>query len=173
MARRLDLPYVLFGYSVGAILAFELTRMLEGGNTLSPRELIVAAAPAPQCPRREPSIATLSDEEFVGQLKAYGGTPAAVLENEELTALLLPMLRADFSIAETYEHEPRSPLRCPVTAYGGSTDPWVSEAEIVAWRDVTTGPFSHRIFHGGHFFMHSGLLDSVNEALGKHLDTDS
>ena len=173
MADLLDLPYVLFGYSVGAILAFELTRMLEERDTPAPRELIVAAAAAPHCPRREPPTAALSDAEFVDQLRCYGGTPAGVLDNEELTALLLPMLRADFSIEETYERKPRSLLRCPLTAYGGNTDPWVSQDEIIAWREATTGPFSHRILHGGHFFMHSELLDSVSEKLCKHLDGGS
>lgn len=94
----------------------------------------------------------LSDAELLARLRAYEGTPGELLANEEVLRFLLPTLRADFTLCETYRYEPAPPLPCPVTAFGGDADPEVSLDELRAWREQTTGPFTVRVFPGGHFY---------------------
>jgi medium-chain acyl-[acyl-carrier-protein] hydrolase len=83
--------------------------------------------------------------------------------------LLLPTLRADFKLVETYEYHQEPPLDCPILALAGDDDPDVTPAEASAWREQTTAAFSLRILPGGHFFLHQAP-GSVMPILCRHLD---
>jgi surfactin synthase thioesterase subunit len=67
-----------------------------------------------------------------------GGTPEAVLEHLELMSVLNPILRADLEVCQTYEYEPRPPLDCPITVFGGLQDEEVSREQLEA--GATTQP---------------------------------
>lgn len=167
----LDCPYAIFGHSLGALTAYELVRLLRREGRPLPVHLMVSGRHAPHIPfsRR---MHQMSDREFIAQLRRLGGTPEAVLENEELLALLLPPLRRDFAIVETYTHAPEPPLDVPLTAFGGEQDEDVPRDAIEAWGAHTTGPFQARLFPGGHFYLHqpgSRLLPTVAAALAEHL----
>jgi medium-chain acyl-[acyl-carrier-protein] hydrolase len=160
----LDRPFALFGHSMGALACFELARLLRRHHGLQPVRLIASGHPAPHVPDREPPIHALPEPEFVAKLRALGGTPEEVLANAELRALILPILRADFSACETYTYEPEAPLDCPISAYGGLEDREVPSEELSAWRSQTSGLFTSRLFPGNHFFIHSAqplLLRSI------------
>jgi medium-chain acyl-[acyl-carrier-protein] hydrolase len=146
-------PKVLFGHSLGALLAYEVARLLRQRDA-EPALLFVSGRQAPGLPSRRNPIAHLSGDRFVAELKAIGGTPAEILESDELISLLLPMLKADFALAEEYASPPGPPLDCPVVALGGSIDPWVNADDLRAWSGVTNGPFSVRMFPGDHFYLH-------------------
>ena len=45
---------------------------------------------------------------------------------------MLPCLRADFTVFETYADE--TPLPCPITAFGGARERRIFEREMAAWR---------------------------------------
>ena len=81
---------------------------------------------------------------------------------------MLPLIRADITAAETYAYEPRPPLDCPITAFGGSDDPLVSAEEVVPWSEHTISDYSYHIFDGDHFFIHTAQ-DAVVEALRTQL----
>lgn len=149
----LDLPYVIFGHSMGALIGFELARELRQRFATSPAHLILSGRPAPRLPPRERPIHELPDDAFVDELCLYGGMPHEVLENPELMELLLPTLRADFAIVETYEYSPQEPLDCPLTVFGGTDDPKVPAENLHGWRQETDGEFSLRLFEGGHQFL--------------------
>jgi len=78
-----------------------------------------------------------------------------VLENVELMELLLPILRADFAVCETYVYEADDPLDCPISAFGGLQDEYVSRESLGAWREQTSGSFSLRMFPGDHFYLNT------------------
>ena len=82
------------------------------------------------------------------------GTPREVLENPELRQLLLPLLRADFAVCQTYEYDPGPPLACPITALGGIGDR-VRREDLEGWREQTLSRFMLRMFPGDHFFLNS------------------
>lgn len=149
----LDKPFAFFGHSLGALVSFELSRCLRGQHGIQPARLFVSAHSAPQIPESDPSFHLLPDPELVEKLREMGGTPEEILQNEELRAIILPLIRADFAICGSYTYQSDLPLACPLDAFGGLGDPYVSRQALDAWAIHTTGPFKARMFPGDHFFM--------------------
>jgi Predicted thioesterase involved in non-ribosomal peptide biosynthesis len=98
------------------------------------------------------------------------GTPAELLENAELWQLIVPSLRADFELCETYASSFDRPLECPLLVLGDLQDATVRPNDLTAWRPYTRGSFELRIFDGDHFFLET-LRVSVLEAVGAELET--
>jgi medium-chain acyl-[acyl-carrier-protein] hydrolase len=96
----------------------------------------------------------MSDLELIAELRRLKGTPPEVLTNPELLALVLPIVRSDFGLTETYRYRGSDKVQCPVLAFGGWSDPEASPSEVDRWRDVTSGPFDCNLFIGDHFFFH-------------------
>jgi medium-chain acyl-[acyl-carrier-protein] hydrolase len=164
----LNQPFAFFGHSMGALVGFELARLLRRAYGCSPSHLFVSGRRAPQVPDSDPPIHTLPNSEFLQELRRLNGTPEAVLQNDELMQLLLPTLRADFAVLETYVYTPKPPLDCPITAFGGLQDPEVCCEVLEAWREQTRAAFSLHMFPGDHFFLHTAqslLLQSLNQTL--------
>jgi medium-chain acyl-[acyl-carrier-protein] hydrolase len=155
LGPRLDPPFAFFGHSMGALLAFELARRLRRDGRPQPASLFVSGCGAPQIRTQEPPIHALPVANFREKLRALNGTPAAVLENEELMDVLLPTLRGDFALCETYTYTAAPPLSCPISAWGGLGDDTVGCRDLAAWRAQTTGTFRLRMLPGEHFFLHS------------------
>ena len=154
MAPLLDRPFAFFGHSLGAILAFELARWLRREARPQPRRLFLSARRAPHLPDDEEPISGLSDEEFVGRLRELNGTPEEALQHPELMRMLLPVLRADFAMVDSYRLEPEPPLALPLAAWGGLSDPEVSREALEAWSLYTSAGFGMRMFPGDHFYLH-------------------
>jgi medium-chain acyl-[acyl-carrier-protein] hydrolase len=153
VAPHMDAPFALLGHSFGAHVAFALTRALRRKGAPSPRGLIVSGSRAPHMPMRRAPMHSMSTPELVEQLRRYGGTPQAVLDNAEMMDLFLPPLRADLSVMETNQFTPEEPLSMPITAIGGRSDHTVTHEELEGWRELTRGPFEARFFAGGHFYL--------------------
>jgi medium-chain acyl-[acyl-carrier-protein] hydrolase len=149
----LSLPFALFGHSNGALIGFELARLLRARGLAGPVHLFASGRRAPDLPQETAPIHQLSEPEFLADLQELGGLPADLLEHQELRSLLVPTLRADVAIHETYAFAEQAPLACPITAYGGLADPKVSREQTEAWARHTAGPFMLRMFPGGHFFL--------------------
>jgi medium-chain acyl-[acyl-carrier-protein] hydrolase len=165
---ELDRPFALFGHSLGAIVAFELARHLARAGGPTPVHLFVSGSAAPHVRPPRPPVHDLPEAEFIAELRRRGGTPPAVLEHAELMQLLLPTLRADFSISDTYRCTPGS-FDGPLTAYAGTDDATVRPEHAEAWREVTAGPFAFRAFPGGHFFPYTTAQTALLEDIGRSL----
>jgi medium-chain acyl-[acyl-carrier-protein] hydrolase len=146
--------FAFFGYSFGALLAFETARLLRRQG-IRPERLMVAALKAPGLPLRRKPIHHLPEDEFAGEIRKFCGTPDSVLENRQLMNLVLPAIRADFTAYETYRYSEEAPLDCPITAMGGAGDASVAPDELTAWSNETSAGFATRIFPGDHFFLNS------------------
>lgn len=150
----LDRPYAFFGHSMGAILGFEVARLLRRGGHQRPTHLFVSGHKAPQIPKTEPFTYNLPDAEFIEELQRLNGTPMEVLEHPDMMRMMLPLLRADFESIQTYSYKHEPPLDCPITALGGLLDPDISRETLETWREQTTAAFNLQMFPGDHFFLH-------------------
>lgn len=168
LVPHLDKPFALFGHSMGGLLSFEVSRLLRQETGISPVHLFVSASRAPQIPDPDPPIHTLPEPDFLNELRRYNGTPEAVLENTELMQLLIPTVRADFAVIETYVYTPAPPLDCPLTVFGGLQD-WKADYKMLEpWGEQTNAAFSLKLFPGDHFFVHSAkslLLQFLSQEL--------
>jgi medium-chain acyl-[acyl-carrier-protein] hydrolase len=170
----LDLPFALFGHSMGACIAHALTLRLNDLGLPQPFLLIASGHEAPQLPRRRPSLHTLAEPEFLAGLRRLNGTPPEVLENRELLDLVLPMLRADFALVGEYRPEPRH-LTCPIMVLGGETDTETTPEGLAAWSACTTAPTRVAMLPGGHFFpdtARAAVVETVTAALRRHTRKD-
>lgn len=146
-------PYILFGHSMGAQVAFLLMHRILAQGLPAPRRLIVTGRKAPEHWVREEHIHALPKEAFFAKVEALGGLPPAFLANPELRDLFEPILRADFKAIELF---PTSrgpyPVNLPIISITGSEEP-ISDEEVQHWQHETTKPLvAHRI-EGDHFFL--------------------
>jgi medium-chain acyl-[acyl-carrier-protein] hydrolase len=162
----LDRPYILYGFSLGALIAFELARQLRKQKIDPPVSLYALARPAPHLPQTKYPLHQLPDDIFVAELtRRYNGMSPLILQDRELMQLLLPTLRADFTAIETYVYQEEEPLDCPIRAFGGNLDGTATEDELRAWRLHTNASFELKIFQGDHFFIRNNqqaLLKSIS-----------
>ncbi len=149
-----DRPAAFFGHSFGGITAFELTRWLRRNGAPAPRRLFLSACPALHV-RTRPlhPISHLSDEEFLDQIASRFGAPREVLANSDVQHEMLPALRSDLLVAESYAYRAEPPLDVPISSFGAWEDPEVSREEAEAWGQQTTADFRLRMFPGNHFFL--------------------
>jgi medium-chain acyl-[acyl-carrier-protein] hydrolase len=138
-----------------ALLVFELARRLRRKGGPAPVRLFASACNAPQIPDRSDPISTLPDDEFLSALKRLNGTPDDILENEELMALMLPTVRADFEVFETYRYSYEPAFDFPITVFGGLHDVRVSRMGLEGWSFQTNSDFTLNLLPGDHFFIHS------------------
>jgi medium-chain acyl-[acyl-carrier-protein] hydrolase len=153
MTCLLDKPFILFGHSMGGLICYELAQHLRANHGIAPAQLVVSGSPAPHLMQDRDQCYDLPDAQFLDRIRELNGTPSEILADAELMSLLLPVLRADFTIVDTYAYRPRLPLACPILAIGGTEDAEVDLGELLAWDQHTTNSFSHRLFSGGHFFI--------------------
>lgn len=159
----LDKPYIFFGHSMGAGIAFELTHALLRKGRRLPSALIVSSAKAPALRRPLPEP---SNAELLSQLERLGGAPAGAAADPDWMKLVFPTLRADTRLYRTFQPPPRDPLPVPIFAYCGDSDPNLLSIEMEPWRKETLAGFKMRIFPGGHFYFQAGvteLLSSISE----------
>ncbi|HEX4458660.1 MAG TPA: alpha/beta fold hydrolase [Polyangia bacterium] len=168
VTRLTTAPYALFGHSMGATLAFELSRRLRRADVAPPLRLFVSAARTPRRLRLVDALGPVDDAALVDYLRQLGGTPEEVLREPELLELVLPPLRADLQLLDAWRSPDEPPLDVPLTALGGRADARVSPEELALWRAHTRGPFALQLFDGGHFYLHGerpALLASLRRTL--------
>ena len=175
MEPFLDLPFVLFGHSLGAFVSFELAHLLGSQFGIKVPHLFVSGARAPQLRRNRHNIHDLPEDEFITELKTLNGTPPEVLENPELMHMISKTLRADFAVAETYSSSHAEPLHCPITVFGGLDDTLAAREDLEAWRVHTTSSFDLYQLPGDHFFIHTShslILRIVSRELTRLIRQD-
>ena len=145
-------PFAFFGHSMGAVIGFEIARLLRRENGALPVHIFVSGRGAPQLMRPKAPTYNLPDAAFKQELRRLKGTPAEVLAHPELMEVVMPLLRADFELIQTYTYTYEQPLNIPLTALGGLEDE-ISRDELEGWRAETTAAFSVRMFEGDHFYL--------------------
>ncbi|GCE01099.1 thioesterase II family protein [Embleya hyalina] len=149
-----DRPLAFFGHSMGAVIAFEVTRRLEEKG-VSPLVLFASGRRSPSSVREE-SVHRAGDRALIAELQRLDGTDARMLDDPELLRMILPTLRSDYKAVETYRcRPPEATVGCPVVALIGDADPHVTREEGLRWKEHTRGPFDMHVFDGGHFYLNT------------------
>jgi medium-chain acyl-[acyl-carrier-protein] hydrolase len=169
LAAAIDLPFALFGHSMGGLLAFEAARALRRRFAMDPVGLFVAGHAGPQLPPFRPPIRNLPEPQFREELRVYGGTPNEVLANEDLMQFLSPLLRRDLGICETYAYTPEPKLDCPIIAFGGAEDPTVPWDRVFQWSAQTSAGFRAYVMPGEHFFIRKAA-PSICKIISRQLE---
>ncbi|HEX4955851.1 MAG TPA: thioesterase domain-containing protein [Thermoanaerobaculia bacterium] len=152
LAPLFDRPFALFGHSMGALLVFELARWLRRQGLPAPLQIFASGRQAPDIAEHK-DLHALPDDDLLARLREFNGTPEEVLKHPELMQMMLPVLRADFEVNETYRYCAEPPLASSLSAWGGLADPEVPREELEAWRVHTSAGFDLRMFAGDHFFL--------------------
>lgn len=152
-ALPVEVPFSLYGHSMGAWIAFELVRELRRRELPLPDRLLVGARRAPHLPSALPALGRLSRAAFLdGMQQHYGAIPQVLLDSPELMDTFLPALRADVLLLDDYGYREQAPLDLPLHVFCADDDPTVTASEVEAWRLHTTGAFRVHRVSGGHFF---------------------
>lgn len=171
LAPYLNKPFAFFGHSMGALIAFELARHVRREYSAQPLHLFVSGRCSPQT-MSEPLDLQQFDCEFPESLRGNNGTPEESLKNPELMELVLPVIRADLLLCNSYIYTTGPPFSFSITAFGGLEDHAVTRSCLEGWREHTTGPFVLRMFPGDHFFLNTSTLPLL-EAISKELEQNS
>ena len=163
-----DRPFALFGYSLGALLAFETARELRRRGAPQPACLFAAARHAPQLSAVHPPMGRLPPARFIEEIEHYYQPEDAAWRMPELREIILPILRDDVCLADAYEYTHEAPLACPIEVFIGAQDRSVPAANAQAWREQTARGFSLHTLPGGHFFVHTALPQLL-EIVGRRL----
>lgn len=161
-----DRPFIFFGHSVGALVAYEIARSLEKAGRPSPFHVVVSAHKSADVPADVPPMYIYADDKLADVVRSLGLVPIEALANEELLHnFILPPLRADFELAETYDRNLPTPLRAAISAIGGGQDETVNANDLDEWRRLTTSRFARIMFDGDHFYTHSMTEEVVSTLL--------
>lgn len=163
-----DRPFAFFGHSMGALVSFELARTMRLFSNKLPMHLFLSAHRAPHLERRIHDTYKLDDAALTERVRELGGTPPEVLANTELMELMLPIIRDDFQLCDTYTCAEQTPLPCKITAIGGWQDKLVGEPELAPWAEHSSAEFNLQMFPGGHFYLQSQQIP-VLQRIGRHL----
>ncbi|MEU1284235.1 thioesterase domain-containing protein [Kitasatospora sp. NPDC005856] len=146
-------PFAFFGHSMGALLAVELTRELRRRGAPQPLALGLSGWPNPRGGLPRESYEGLSDEQFLDRVTRLGGIPDEVLAAPELLDLVLPTLRADFTVVESHVYREQEPFDLPVSVFGGTGDPFTVAGGLADWQYETSSATTVRQYPGRHFYL--------------------
>lgn len=158
--------FAFFGHSMGALLAFELARLLRRNGQPQPRHLFVSAHRSPDLVPWRPAISTLPNRAMLARLDEMAWPSTSALHDRDLFRALAPTMRADFELCETYAYHDDEPLDVPLTAFAAVDDPEVRADEVQSWKRHTTAGFQMHSVTQGHLF----LRDCAPYVLGRIAD---
>ncbi|MFG2040385.1 thioesterase II family protein [Dactylosporangium sp. NPDC048998] len=162
---HLDRPFAFFGHSLGAAVAYETAHRLRQLGLPQPRCLFASGRRAPHSPVPPPFTHQLSDADLVSEVLSLNGLPEKALRRPRALEAILPSLRADYQINDTYLPSAGLRLAFPVYAYAGDDDPLALPVDVAGWRLTTTGAFRVRVFPGDHFYLRDAPPDFATAVL--------
>ena len=156
--------FILFGHSLGGIIAYELSKRLDASPNKKPDLLAVSGCRPPQEKRKKRITYDLPNEEFICYLNKLGGIPMSVFQEKELLKLCLPALRADIKIAEKYKGT-IAKLNIPIVTFNGNEDYSVPITSAICWSECTSKKYFQHTYEGEHFFLYNHVESIIGNVL--------
>ena len=153
-------PYIFFGHSLGSRMAFELVCQFKQNGHALPEYYIGSGSEPPHLEKTRCRIDQLSDHEFLQELKRLNGTPSSVLENKELMAVFMPVLRADFKIAFEYTAK-KIKMPFPMFILNGTDDTNINDKRLTLWQELSESEIEIKYFKGDHFFINTNREEVI------------
>lgn len=166
LAPYLDKPFAFFGHSMGCLVAYELALALKQKQMALPKLFVVSACRAPQIQYNGKKTDQLSDQQFIDILDTMADIPPALAQSKRLIQMCLPMLRADFQIAEQYHNSSVNALDCQFIAFAGQYDNGVDMDDYHGWSQQFASEGSLSMFAGDHYF-----VEQVGQSVVEHINT--
>jgi len=160
----LDEPFAFFGHSLGGLVAFALLEKLEE-NGYKAKKLIVSASKAPHVYALD-KLDNYSDETLVSKLKAHNNTPDYVFESKELMELILPTIRADYQLLDSYKNTKDKKINSKIIILNCEED--INKELALEWGEYTNASYGYIAFEDGHFFINTQkdkVINSINQVL--------
>ena len=167
---HLDLPYAIFGHSVGALVAFEVAAELQARRLRSPQSVFLSAYAAPQVARQTKPMHDQPDDVLLSFLQQLGHDDIRMPLEPELRSLVCNAVRADFKLAETNRFPAEKRIAAPLYVLGGASDETVPAADLALWHQYAANGFSSKLFAGGHFYTETAreeLLQFIAETISR------
>jgi surfactin synthase thioesterase subunit len=143
-------PKVFFGHSMGALVAYELCKILHRDHSEDTNLLVVSGRPSPTVDLVQ-GFDPYDDGSIMGEVSKLG-TELNDFSPGDITELFLPALRADYKALTTYRFTAGEPLSCAIWVFYGRSDPYVTPEGAYEWARCTRGQISIETFEGGHFY---------------------
>ncbi len=163
--------FAFYGHSMGALISFELARELRRRNWSTPVHLFLSACRAPTIVRGVRPTFNLPVRELMAEIRKLNGTPKEFFESPEIQNVLLPLLRADLEIIDTYEYVAEAPLGCAINVYAGEQDTHAPPESLVTWELQTSAKCTLQTFSGDHFFIQSQKIEFLRSLREDALQT--
>ena len=171
--RIVQHKYAVFGHSLGSLFAYELYYKICEENLPKPQHIFFSGDVPPSIRREDKELHKLSDDEFMKEIIDLGGTPRELLENDELLQFVIPILRRDIKINESYVYKEReAKIECDVTVFSGKEED-ITLLELLEWKNHCAQRFRIQMMEGNHFFINNNapnIMRIINSELNKHVD---
>lgn len=145
-------PYMIYGHSMGGLVAYKMALFLKSRNERTPDCMLITGCRAPSTWDQKKGLHDLHFDELIIELRNMGGIPEEILQDRDSMMFFEPILRADFSVVESFKYEIGEALDVPIKVITGLNED-ITEEEALRWQDVTSVPLECKRFEGGHFFI--------------------
>ncbi len=169
-----DTPYAIYGHSMGALIGYLITRRIARERMPMPIHLFFSGAKPPFTLEEEPPVHLFKRDELVDQLRRLGGIPDRILNNEKLILFLEPIVRADFRVIRTYQHQQGHPFDLPITVIIGTREN-ISREQALLWQRETARKIELKFFEGDHFFIFDHareIMELVDQRINQTIAAD-
>ncbi|MFJ9605239.1 thioesterase II family protein [Kitasatospora sp. NPDC101176] len=145
---------VVFGHSMGALLAYETVLSLQA-HGLPVARLVLSGYPPPPQTAGGPAapVGPRSDEDLLRTVAGHGGTQMSIFDDPDIREMVLPILRNDYLLIDSYRSAGPRPVECGIVVLTGDSDVTVTPERARGWEALAGKEFACHVLPGGHFYL--------------------